>query len=84
MKQKKFNRKLTLKKITVSHLDNKKMNHVRGGDYESMFCWPTGEPGTVCCYTNRCPNPTNTCNTCTCPPDTEPYCPDTYNSCIYC
>lgn len=83
MKQKKFGKKLTLNKMTISHLDAGKMKRVNGGDPESMFCWPTGEPGTVCCETYRCPNPTNTCQ---CPGETErvPYCPDTYNSCIYC
>jgi hypothetical protein len=44
MKQKKFNTKLALNKFTVTHLKSKKMNHVKRGNFESMECWPTGEP----------------------------------------
>jgi natural product precursor len=86
VKQKEFSKKLSFNKTTVAHLDTKNMKMVKGGDLESLDCWPTGEPATHCCPTHfNCPPiPTNyTCicgQTDTCYPTIK----DTYYSCIEC
>jgi len=87
MKKRKIIKKLQLNKITVVNLDDKGMKQVLGGDFESLDCMPTGEPGTICCETYRTCQPPQT-YTCWCGDTEYPICQptirDTYCSCIYC
>lgn len=65
MKTKKLDKKLSLKKSTVSHLDNKDLNHVKGGVV------PTGITCPGHCNTFITCGPTK-CTLCVTFP--EPYC----------
>jgi natural product precursor len=38
MKTKKLNKKLTLSKKTIAHLENSEMNAARGGETEPVLC----------------------------------------------
>ena len=56
MKPKKI-KKLTLKKVTVSDLNNSAMRHLYGGGSDEPACQPTFQAPTIChtlCVTN-CP-----------------------------
>ena len=63
MKTKKLNRKLVLKKTTVSHLNTGQMHAINGGATEIIGC--TGTCMTV--NPRKCPVPEETisCNGCT-------------------
>ena len=58
MKIKKFNKKLTLKKETIVHLDNHQMKKAAGGAVtKTCTCtvWITGDPCANPCETLHCP-----------------------------
>lgn len=58
--------KLTLKKESVSNLDDQSMNHLKGGGFLSLW----GESCKTDCYTVRSPSECTVCHECW--PDTEP------------
>jgi hypothetical protein len=61
MKKIKFERKLNLKKETISNLNKEEMRKIEGG-----WLW------TAFCKTDRCPSETCTANNVTCNPDRCP------------